>query len=221
MKDMHIHVRKGIEDVEILQQYVIKCINCNLTEVLLLDHGNRISPKHQAVLYNDDVIIKFKKNIDKVRREYPNIKINYGIEIDFSYDNDFRKETLNLIQIGNFDYVIGAIHSIQFTDGLDYFKAILNMIENYPIDIIGHIKLRDDWEKYKVILEEIVSKSSQKKIMIEINTSDRSIWNLEQLQFMLDLFKKYNNEFTIGSDAHSIDEIGYKLEKTHKLLRKI
>ena len=45
------------------------------------------------------------------------------------------QKTLELIEYGHFDLVIGGIHSFKFEDGRNYFKYVLDMISSYPIDI--------------------------------------------------------------------------------------
>jgi len=221
LKDMHIHVRNSVLDYDKMKLYVERCIDEGLSEVVLLEHGNRMSPKRTAVLYNKEIIKKFKDNILRARQEFPNIKINYGIEIDFSYDYEFRKETLNLLNIGNFDYVIGAIHGMKFNDAGHYYDVIVDMLNIYSVDIIGHIiLLRDGWQQYQDKLERIVLLCSQTNTMIEFNTSDRLRWNDEHIEYMLSLFKKYNVNYTTGSDAHSVEQIGYKIKQMHTRVKK-
>ena len=57
--------------------------------------------------------------------------------------------------------------------------------------------------------------------MFDINTSDRSRWNIQQLEYMLNLFKKYGTRYTVGSDAHNIDEIGYHIKEEYIKINKI
>ena len=52
MEDMHMHLKKGVTDISIMQKYVEKCKEMKLNRVLFLDHGNRMSPKHTPVLNN-------------------------------------------------------------------------------------------------------------------------------------------------------------------------
>ena len=62
MEDMHMHLKKGVSDISIMQKYVEKCKEMKLNRVLFLDHGNRMSPKHTPVLNNSQVIDKFFEN---------------------------------------------------------------------------------------------------------------------------------------------------------------
>lgn len=74
-------------------------------------------------------------------------------------------------------------------DYIDYLQANLDMLETYPLDILGHLKLRKEYEKYKEIIGKIVQIATEKNVKFDINTSDRSRWNIQQLEYMLNLFK--------------------------------
>ena len=82
MEDMHIHLKKGVNDYTIMKNYINKCIELKLDKVIFLDHGNRISEKHTPVLNDEKVIQKYLNLIEKAKQEYPNIKIYSGIEVD-------------------------------------------------------------------------------------------------------------------------------------------
>lgn len=221
MEDMHIHLKSGVIDIEIMKQYIEKCEELKINRVLFLDHGNRISEKHTPVLNNPEIIKKFFKNIEIVKEEYPEIEINAGIESDFSYDEKFRKKELEILSSFPFDYVIGSVHGMSKANYKDYLQANIDMLNTYPINILGHLKLRKEYTEYKEMIEEIVKIATSKKVKFDINTSDRSRWNIQQLEYMLDLFETYGTEYTIGSDAHCIDEIGYHINEEYIKIDKI
>lgn len=219
ISDMHIHIRDGYQDLNILQLYVDKAIDMGLDKVVFLEHGNRLSSKHSSILSNHHNIDIYKKTLSTFHDN--RLEVLSGIEIDYSDDLMFRNETLDLLDYGSFDWVIGSIHSIKFDDKSNYYYAIIDLMDNYPINCVGHIKLDDDYRNYQNILEKIVKKAHDKNICIEINTSDRSRWTDEQLVYMLGLMKNYNTDFTIGSDAHDYNEVGYLIEKMGKKIRRI
>lgn len=221
MEDMHIHLKNGVTDINIMRKYIEKCKKENINRVLFLDHGNRMSNKHIPVLNNPNIIKEFLNNIKIVRNEYPEIEINAGIESDFSYDKEFANNEINLMKNSGFDMVIGSVHGIGKDNYKEYLQANIDMINTYPIDILGHLKLRKEYEDYKEIIEKIVKIASEKNITFDINTSDRARWNLQQLEFMLGLFKKYKTKYTIGSDAHSVEEIAYGIEEMYIKIDKI
>lgn len=220
MEDMHIHIRDGIDNIDELKKFIDIGLSKKIKTFLLLEHGNRISEKHIGYLNSNNHIDKFNNAVSQIRKVCGDIKIYKGIEIDYSVDLNFRKQTLDLLRYGNFDLVIGSIHSYQFKDRRDYFKYIIDMINNYPINIIGHIILKENWEEYKEILKEIIKLCSKNSVKIEINTSERSRWNDQQLSFMLTEMLKSNVSYLFGSDAHSSDEVGNGIEEFYeKVLR--
>lgn len=87
MEDMHIHLKDAIYDQLLFNKYVSKCIDMNLSKVVFLDHGNRISPKHKAVLNTKEAIDSFSSLINEYRNNNLNkLEIIKGIEIDYSND---------------------------------------------------------------------------------------------------------------------------------------
>lgn len=225
MLDMHVHVRDILEGKNSVSDFIEKEKKFKVDKIVFLEHGMRISEKHHGLLIDDVNYIKLKRIVEIARQEYPELYIYSGIEIDYSYDNEFREKTLNYLKLHNFDYVIGSIHSIKFTDGLDYFNSIIDMINNYPISIIGHLKLRENWKDYKEVIEKIILLCKKKNIAVEINTSHRSLWDEEQFAYIFSLINQNDVKYTVGSDAHNINQIGdnYSLVKgrIRKAIRKI
>lgn len=209
--DFHIHIKNGVSNIEIIKEYLDKCLEKKLDKVLFLDHGNRISQKHKPVLYNKEIILDFFKNIDSVKDLYPGITIYKGIEVDYSIDKYFCDNEITLMKLG-FDYIIGSVHGYKNYSKDEYYKRNLDMLDIYPINILGHLRLWDDYLNYSLVIEEIVKKCGQKGISIEISTSTRAMWSKKQYLFMNNLINKYNVTTTVGSDAHNVDEIAINFE---------
>ncbi len=213
MEDMHIHVRNAVDDYSKLKMYIERCIELGLDMVLFVEHGPRLSEHHSARLDTPEKITQFKSNIERARKEYPNLKIFYGIELDFSYDKAFNDSNNKLTNIG-FDYIISAIHHYRFTNGRDYLKAIIQMIDTCKFDIIGHMLLKYDWKDCLDLIDIVLNKAKEKGIIIEINTSDRSRWKDDVLEYMLEKMNEYGITYTIASDAHSVEEVGHMIKET-------
>lgn len=207
MEDMHIHLKKGVNDYEIMKEYINRCIELGLKKVIFLDHGNRATPNHKSVLNNDEVISKFLELVELARSEYKNINIYTGIEVDYSKDEEFRRNEEKLMN-NNFDYILGSVHGIKLLTEEEYYKNNIDLIDSYKIDILCHLRLYDNYLEYDYLIEEIVKKCSEKNIKIEINTSDRSLWSLEQFEYMMNLLRKYKVDYVVGSDSHNVDELG-------------
>ena len=221
MVDMHIHARDILEGKNSINDFIEKEKKFGVDTIVFLEHGMRISEKHNGILIDDDSYDNLKKTVEIARQKFPQLYIYSGIEIDYSYDNEFREKNLNYLSHHNFDFVIGSIHSIKFKGGLDYFNSIIDMINNYPISIIGHLKLRENWKDYRESIKKIVLLCKEKNVAIEINTSNRSLWDEEQFAYMFSLIDENNVKYTIGSDAHNINQIGENYSLIKKRLRKV
>ena len=216
MEDMHIHLKKGVNNYEIMKEYTKKCIELGRNKVLFLDHGNRISKKHTPVLNNEEVIDEFFRLIKKLKEEFNTIDIYSGIEVDYSSDVEFVNNELKLMN-KSFDYILGSVHGIKYLTKEEYYKANIDLIDVYPINILCHLRLYEDYLNYSNLIEEIVKKCSEKNIKIEINTSERALWTFEQFLYMMNLLRKYDVKYTIGSDAHAIEEIGTNYGKRNRV----
>ena len=218
---MHIHIRDGIDDINHFQKFIDVGKNHNIDTFLFLEHGNRVLKNHTGYLINKQNIDKMKKSINLIKKANKDVNIYNGIEIDYSFDEKFRRDTNYIIEYGKFDYVIGGVHGYKYDNRKTYFEYILDMINNYKIDIVAHIKLYDDWKEYCDYLEKIIVRCSKRNIMIEINTSERSIWTEEQLEYMFSLMKKYSVKYTIGSDAHHLEGLMENYDLIRKRLTKL
>lgn len=206
MEDMHIHLKSGVNDYEIIKSYLERCRSCGLNRVVFLDHGNRISPKHKPVLYNNQIISKFLELIDIVRKEYDDINVFSGIEVDWSRNKKFVNTELKLLE-NSFDYRLGAVHGIKHLTRKKYYRENLHLCKSYPINVLAHLKLYDDYVKYKRVIVKIVKICAKRHIAIEINSSTRSLWTFDQFEFMMNLIRRYGVCYTIGSDAHKKEDI--------------
>lgn len=218
MEDMHIHLKDGIYDNCIFKDYINKCIQIGLKKVVFLDHGNRISTKHKAVLCSKESIDKFYDTINSYCNK--NLEIISGIEIDYSANLNFRKETEKILDYGKFSWIVGAIHSLKFDSLEGYLRAVIDMLNNYKINAIAHLKLDDTYKDYEQLIISILELCYIKNIYLEINTSDRSRWKDDQLYFMLNLMNKYKINYVFSSDAHRPEDIGHLIEETMEKVKK-
>lgn len=214
MNDMHVHLKEGIYNQNIFNEYVKRCIELGIEKVVFLDHGNRISLKHKPVLNTKDSINLLIEKVKSYNNK--NLIIYYGIEIDYSTNNDFRNETFKILNYGNFEWVVGAIHSMKFESLKQYLECVLDMINNYDINVIAHLMPSNEYAKYEYLLIDILKICHNKNIAIEINTSKRSLWSDELLYYFLDLLEKYKVNYVFGSDAHQIAEIGQGIKEAQE-----
>lgn len=222
MEDMHIHLKGAIYSQELFDIYVEKCIACGIKKAVFLDHGNRISNKHKPVLSTKEAIDQLDKKVSEFRKSdlASKIEILKGIEIDYSDDLDFRNETFDILNYGKFDWIVGAIHSMSFDDYGNYLRTIIDMLNSYDINVIAHIKKTSQCNMYDDLFKEILDICNKKNVLIEINTSDRSRWDDDQLYYMLEIMKKYNVNYVYSSDAHKFEEIGHMIKETEEMVKR-
>ena len=113
----------------------------------------------------------------------------------------------------------------------EYYKSLANF-KNKNIDIIGHIDLitktnkngclfDTDCARYKTAALNTVDALLEKKIPFEINTGAISRGYTVQpypADFILKHIKEKGGTVIFNSDAHSKENIGFELEKWHKIL---
>jgi histidinol-phosphatase (PHP family) len=156
--DYHVHVERGPYTVEWLREFVAQAKKAGVTDMGISEHAYRFhQTKH--LLWNDWVARKKTEDLDeyigmllKAREEGIDVKI--GIEMDYMPENGEAMKAF-LAQYP-FDYAIGSVHWLggfgfdldEMRDQWDkgnvddifdpYFGLLEKMIEDRPVDIIGH-----------------------------------------------------------------------------------
>ncbi|MCX6750958.1 MAG: histidinol-phosphatase [Candidatus Pacearchaeota archaeon] len=181
---------------------------------------------------NTDWFDDFKKRIDALKNN-KHIKIFFGIEagtVDFN-------GTLNATQeiIRKSDIVLGVVHrypngrggliALNETKDLGQdkaaeveFKLALALINNKNVDVLGHpfgvySKFFNRFpEGY---MKELLIESLKKDKSVEINTK----YIFEKDRFFK-LLKEINPYVSIGSDAHSREEIARSFDMIRKVVKK-
>ncbi len=134
---------------------------------------------------------------------------DYDGNLDISKDNAARAEVL-----------IGTVHSVPDNDGFQHpsrmpqeqleraeYELAMAMLEARSADILGHaggMSLARFDEFPLDLMEEIIAKSAATDVAFEIN----SRYHAGLLDWLLEKLEKYNPKVAIGSDAHSLDEVG-------------
>jgi len=237
--DYHIHTRfsDGKKD---FSDYVDEAVKRKIDEIGFSDH---VSFEKVDWLMNVTDLPNYMNKITQLKKA-SKISIKMGLEVDFvPYKMD---KLMRMINNFNFDYLLGSVHFIgdwliddekqmhkwkkKNVDEVyqQYFALVQNMAKSELFDIVGHLDLvkKFDFRPKKditsLLLEtvEIISKS---KMCVEVNTSGlrkpcREIYPSEKLIKMC-----FDNglPITLGSDAHSPEEVGADFDKATDLLRKV
>ena len=242
MIDYHIHTKLCKHAEGEICSYVEEAIKLGLSEIAFTDHiplpdnfdiAHRMSYKELNV---------YAGWIEQMRSLYPEITIRFGIEAD--YYQGFEDFIEKILVSYNFDIVIMSVHFLHhwpegnwvfdynFPDKTreeiytDYLKTIIQGINTGLFDVVGHVDIIkvSGYSFTKLIPDkvEILLKSILKNDMsMEINTSGFRKSEKESYPGYdwLKMIKKHQVPLTIGSDAHSPNQIGLNFSHVYQRLQ--
>lgn len=246
MKIVNLHTHSNFCDgTSDLEDYILRAIELKLSGIGFSSHAPiRFETEwHMKIDNFNNYIYEIEKLISKYSTQ---IQIYKGLEID--YIRDYRP--LFDSNIPELDFTIGSVHylgklktgdlfcidnsQIEFKKGLeniynneikklisDYYSSIIEMVQEYKVDVIGHFDLikklnqdnryfdeAENW--YREIVFDTIDKLKDTDCIFEINTRGKykcytkefypSNWIIEHLI-------NENMPITINSDAHQPDEL--------------
>ena len=184
---------------------------------------------------------KYEQEIKKLKEKYKDkIEILLGYEVDFTPFVDKRVIKREV------DYLIGSVH---FLDnwGFDnpefikewekrdiddvykeYFTKIEEMANSKLFNIVGHIDLvkifgHKPKKNIKDIAKNAIKAIKNSKMAVEINTAGlrKPIKETYPYGELLDMILNENIDITFSSDAHSPEQVGFKLNETINKVKKL
>jgi len=145
------------------------------------------------------------KYIKKIKALKTSVKVLAGIEVNIDKDGSLTVPDEYLKQL---DIVIIAIHSNFKMPKDEMTKRILKAFENPYVNIFAHPtgRLLLGRDGYDFDFEAVCKKGKEKNICLELNAyPERLDLNGE----MAKLAKSFGCKFSIGTDAHSINQLRY------------
>jgi histidinol-phosphatase (PHP family) len=247
MYDYHLHSEFSIDSKIPMETMVQAGINKNLKSLCFTDHVDLEStPNKIDIQFRPD---DYFKNINKVKYKYKNfIEVAAGVEIGMQSHLGKRYE--DFINNNPFDFVIMSIHAIDGKDLYideylkdkeplfaiqEYYKTMYMCLQKYDeFDTLGHIDFIDRYfddykdipkfQKYSDIVEGILKILIEKGKALEINTAGLR-YGLDYFHPKMQILKLYRDLggelLTIGSDAHTPDNIGYEYKFAEKALKEL
>ncbi|MFZ1358848.1 MAG: PHP domain-containing protein, partial [Saprospiraceae bacterium] len=173
--------------------------------IVITDHS-------QSAFYASGLIIERVVQqhieIDKVQKDFPNLKIFKSIESDILNDGslDYPEDVLK-----SFDLVIGSIHSVLNMDIERATTRLVKAIENPHMHILGHMtgRLLLSRKGYPVDYDKIFDACAANNVSIELNANPQ---RLDMDHTMIAKAVAKGIKISINPDAHSmhgIDDIRY------------
>ena len=231
--DLHNHTTLCNHATGTMEEYVKKAIEVGIDEFGFSEHA----PMEFDKKYRLDILQKdhYENEVKRLKEEYKNqIKILLAYEVDFMQD----VKMLDVILNAKVDYLIGSVH---FLDGWgfdnpefigkyenrdidkiwqDYFDTVQIMAKSNYFDIVGHIDLIKIFKflpkkDIKLIAQDALKEIKKSDMVIEINAAGlrKPINEVYPSKDILELIAELDIPITLSSDAHSIEQIGFKYEE--------
>jgi len=241
--DYHTHTKLCKHARGEIKDYILMAIEKNLTEIGVSDHmplPDDFDPEHRMTIDEFEIYKDwYKSAVDEFGER---IKIKFGIEAEFIDEKiDFIRD---FVRNGDFDYVIGSVH---FLDGWniashkeawkwegkdvnevyeDYYQTIKKLVKSGIFDIVGHFDMIKKFghhadKNFEELIREILKLIKENGLCIEINTSGlrHKVGEIYPSVEILKIAREYKIPLTVGSDAHSPEDIGRDFDTAYELIQ--
>ncbi len=239
--DLHNHTYLCNHATGTMEEYVLKAIEKKIDVFGFSEHAPMDFDKEYRMPFEKKEF--YESSILSLKEKYKNdIEILLAYEIDFMQNTPMMDEILN----SKVDYLIGSVHFLdgwgfdnpEFIGGYenrdinkiwqDYFDTIEQMAKSQLFDIVGHLDLIKIFKflpnkDIKTIALKAMKTIKKSNMVLEINTAGirKPIAEAYPSKELLELSFELDVPITFSSDAHSIEQIGYKYEEVVKLAKSI
>lgn len=243
--DLHNHTTLCNHATGTTQEYIQKAIELGIDVYGFSEHAPmHFDEKYRLNLKDKDF---YENDILTLKQKYQkDIKILLGYEVDYINGNYILDEVMT----SKVDYFIGSVHFLtqeghqwgfdnpefigeyknKDIDKIweDYFEAIENMAKLNKFDIVGHLDLIKVF-KYlpkkdiKQIAQNALKQIKKSNMTVEINSAGYRKPIAEQYpsRELLELCYELDIDITFSSDAHSVEQIGFKYDEAITLAKQI
>lgn len=244
--DQHMHCNFS-GDSDALPEDMIKAgIAHGLSGICFTDHLDYDYPEEPNIFLLD--FDNYFKELSDLREKYAD-KISVNIGIELGLQPQAAGQNLAVAEKYPFDFIIGSSHVVNHMDPyypeffagrdedaayMEYFESVLeNINSGVDFDVYGHIdyvvrygpnkNAFYTYEKFKDIIDEILTQLISKGKGIEVNTGGFK-YGLGHPNPTEDIIKRYRELggeiITMGADAHVPEYVAYEFDKTAQIIKK-
>ena len=242
--DLHNHTTLCNHANGTVEQYVQRAIELVIDHYGFSDHA----PMNFDPKYRMDISQKalYEKWVLDAKEKYKNqIKILLAYEVDY-LEGYILDEIIN----SKVDYLIGSVHFLKNkndmwgfdnpefigvyeskdidTIWLEYFDAIKSMAKTQLFDIVGHFDLIKVFrflpkKDIRILANDALKQIKKSGMVLEINPAGlrKPIGETYPSKQLLELAYEMNIDITFGSDAHEIEQVGFKYDEVVSLAKEI
>ena len=242
--DLHNHTTLCNHANGTVEQHVQRAIELGIDHYGFSDHA----PMNFDPKYRMDISQKalYEKWVLDAKEKYKNqIKILLAYEVDY-LEGYILDEIIN----SKVDYLIGSVHFLKNkndmwgfdnpefigvyeskdidTIWLEYFDAIKSMAKTQLFDIVGHFDLIKVFrflpkKDIRILANDALKQIKKSGMVLEINPAGlrKPIGETYPSKQLLELAYEMNIDITFGSDAHEIEQVGFKYDEVVSLAKEI
>ena len=196
--DLHIHTNWS-DGENSIDEMVNACIDLGYQYIAITDHSKS---ERIANGLDEKRILKYTREIENIRKKYPQIQILAGSEVSILKDGklDFPKNILEKL-----DWVVGSIHSGFKMPEKEMTSRVLKAIDSDYLNLLGHPtgRIVNKREPFEIDLDRIFEKAKEKNVLMEINSN----WRLDLSEQNIRKAKQFGLKFCIDTDSHSTSQL--------------
>ena len=238
--DLHNHTPLCNHATGTPKEFVLKAINEGIDIFGFSDHNPMNFDKKYRMKFED--MASYEAEILNLKDEFKDI-----IDIRLGYEVDYLPKYMDeRVFKSNVDYLIGSVHFIdewgfdnpEFIGrwkGSDidylyqeYFNAIKSMAKSAKFQIAGHLDLIKVFnykpkKDIKIYAKDAIKAIKKANMAVEINARGylKPVKEPYPSKELLEICKEYEVPITFGSDAHSIEDIGFKYKELKELAKEL
>lgn len=201
--DLHIHSNYS-DGFQSIEEIVFAALKKGYRYIAITDHSKGLGV---AKGLSEERVLEQKKEIERVQRQYPEIMILHGIEVNILQDGSLDLPDTLLKEL---DVVIASVHSAFKMEEKEMTNRVIKAIKNPYVHIIGHPtgRLIGERQPYNINIDEVIKAASDYGKFLEINSyplrMDLNDINAKKA-------KEKAVKVVINTDAHSITQLNYIL----------
>ncbi|MDI6873584.1 histidinol-phosphatase HisJ family protein [Candidatus Solincola sp.] len=242
--DYHLHTPRCGHAVGDLEEYVARAMRLGLSEVGFSDHFPLLHLQDPTLSMGLEELPEYVREVSRLAESVSGIRVRLGIEVD--YLPGYEERTAEILSAHAFDYVMGSVHFLDgwgFDDpryvegyrGRDlhalwarYFQVLGDAAECGLFDVLAHPDLikkfgfrprGDVGPLYESCLDRVAAAG----LAVEVSTAGLSkpVGEMYPGEDFLRLCRERGIPVTLGSDAHSPEEVGRDYGAAVELLSRV
>ena len=238
MIDLHNHTPLCNHATGTPEEFIQEAIKKDIKIYGFADHAPMEFDYEYRMGFDD--MQNYEEKIKNLKEKYKDIKILVGYEVDFTPFVDQR------VLKRDVDYLIGSVHFLdnwgfdnpEFIKEWDkrdvddvykeYFAKIEEMANSKLFNIVGHLDLVKVFgfkpkKNIKDIAKNAIKAIKNSNMVVEINTSGlrKPVKETYPSDELIDMILNEGIDITTSSDAHSPEQVGYKINETIDNIKKL